>query len=185
MLVLETQRLLVRDFERSDAAAMNGVFGDEEVMRYGDGVKSPRWVRNWLNQCIENDDPNLGVSPWAVDEKSREETIGYCGLFYFPDICGQAEVEIGYRLARRFWGHGYATEAVCAVRDYAFDALGISRLIAMIDPGNSASINVAEKAEFSYEKDVMLPGYTHSDRVYVNVRSADVYHRKGRTDADD
>lgn len=171
MLVVESDRLIVRHFEMSDVAAMNGVFGDPEVMRFGDGVKSSQWVRNWLRQCIENVDQNLGVSPWIVDEKSRAETIGYCGLFYFPEICGQPEIEIGYRLARRYWGKGYATEAVCAARDHAFYVLDISRLIAMIDPDNTASINVAVKAGFSYEKDVKLQGYTHSDRVYANVRS--------------
>ena len=173
MLVVETERLVVRHFEMSDVAAMTAVFGDPEVMRFGDGVKSAPWVRDWLSQCIDNVDQILGVSPWAVDEKSNSETIGYCGLFYFPDICGQSEIEIGYRLARHYWGRGYATEAVCAVRDYAFYVLNIPQLIAMIDPQNTASINVAEKAGFCYEKDVMLEGFTHADRVYVNVRSED------------
>ena len=144
----------------------------------GNGLFDPltpfkNW-RYWLTQCIENVDQILGVSAWAVDEKGRSETIGYCGLFYYPDICGQSEIEIGYRLARHSWGHGYATEAVCAVRDHAFYVLNVSRLIAMIDPQNTASINVAKKAGFCYEKDVMSEGYTHADRVYVNVHSEEV-----------
>ena len=93
--------------------------------------------------------------------------MGYCGLQHFPDIDGQSEVEIAYRLIRRFWGQGFATEAVCAVRDFAFDSLKLSRLIAMIDPHNGASIRVAEKAEMIHEKDVMFEGYNHPDRVYV------------------
>lgn len=75
--------------------------------------------------------------------KHRHEVIGYCGLFYFPDIGGQPEVEIGYRLARAFWCQGYATEAARAVRDYSFRVLGLPRLIAMIDPQNTASIRGA------------------------------------------
>jgi len=93
--------------------------------------------------------------------------IGYCGLFFFPDIEGQAEVEIGYRLARSVWGKGYATEAAKAVRDYAFNVLRLERLIAMIDPSNIASIRVAEKIGMHYEKEVMFEGYTHPDHVYV------------------
>ena len=62
---------------------------------------------------------------------------------------------------------------VCAIRDYAFYMLKIPRLIAMIDPHNTASINVAEKAGFVYEKDVLLQGFTHADRVYANVRPED------------
>ena len=59
------------------------------------------------------------------------------------------------------------------MRDHAFSGLNIPRLIAMIDPGNVASIRVAEKAGFRYEKDVMLEGYTHPDHVYLNMRSVD------------
>jgi hypothetical protein len=93
--------------------------------------------------------------------------IGYCGLFYFPDIDGQPEIEIGYRLARSAWGHGYATEAALSVRDFAVTTLGIKRLIAMIDPSNLASIRVAEKLGMRYEKEVMLEGYTHPDHIYA------------------
>ncbi len=103
-------------------------------------------------------------------ERSRRETIGYCGLSYFPDVCGQPEIEIGYRLARASWDKGYATEAVLAVRDYAFDTLCIKRLIALVDPGNARSVRVAEKAGMQYENDVMFEGYDHPDHVYVITR---------------
>jgi ribosomal-protein-alanine N-acetyltransferase len=171
--VLETERLIVRHMEMSDVTALASVFGDPDVMRFGDGVKTNEWVREWLRRCIEDVEPNIGVAPWAVDEKHDSQTIGYCGLFYFPDIRGQSEIEIGYRLARDYWGRGLATEAVCAIRDYAFYMLKIPRLIAMIDPHNTASINVAEKAGFVYEKDVLLQGFTHADRIYANVRPED------------
>ncbi len=167
IVILETERLVLRQFCRSDDRAMNRVFGDPEVMRYGDGVQTEAWVRDWLRQCVETDYPQRGFGPWAVVEKQGQETIGYCGLFDFPDVGGQPEIEIGYRLVRAFWGQGYATEAVLAVRDYGFETLGMSRLIAMIDPHNTASIRVAEKAGMYYEKDVMFAGYTHPDHVYV------------------
>src|SRR4051812_40748374 len=82
---------------------------------------------------------------WAVVEKSTRDVIGYCGLSRFEDVGGQPETEVGYRLIRSAWGHGYATEAATAVRDYAFDTLSLTRLIAIIDPRNVASIRVAEK----------------------------------------
>ena len=53
-----------------------------------------------------------------------------------------------------------------AARDYAFDTLGLSRLIALIDPANAASIRVARKAGMHYETDVMMPGYTYPDHLY-------------------
>jgi len=162
---------MIRHFEAADLLPMTAVFGDPEVMTYGDGVKCAAWVQKWLTQCIENVHPRFGASPWSVDLKGGAKAIGCCGLFHFPDICGQPEIEVGYRLARPYWGRGYATEAVRAVCDYAFTTLDIDRLIAMIDPGNTASIKVAEKAGFGYENDVMLEGYTHSDRVYARNRS--------------
>jgi len=167
MIIVETERLILRQFRISDRKAMNRVFGDAKVMHFGDGPKTAQWVHDWLCHRLQQYQQNSGIGPWAVVEKAGSETIGYCGLFSFPDICGQPEIEIGYRLAWPYWGRGYATEAACAVRDYAFNTLGISRLIAMIDPHNIASIRVAEKIGMRYEKDVMFEGYTHPDRVYA------------------
>lgn len=182
MIILETERLIVRHFHLFDVKAMHRVFGDAEVMRYGDGVQTEEWVRKWLQECLENYYQKWGFGPWAVVEKRHRQVIGYCGLFYFPNVCGQPEVEIGYRLARNYWGKGYATEAVLAVRDYGFNVLGLSRLIAMVDPQNIASIRVVEKAGMHYEKDVMFEGYTHPDRVYAIERPAQcvLYPASGR-----
>ena len=146
---------------------MYRVFGDEEVMRFGDGVQTKEWVQDWLHTCLEHYYQTWGFGPYAVVEQSSAGVIGYCGLFFFPDIGGQAEVEIGYRLARFAWGKGYATEAARAVRDFAFNTLSIKRLIAMIDPSNVASIRVAEKIGMHYEKEVTFEGYTHPDHMFV------------------
>lgn len=169
MLIAETTRLVLRHFHIFDDQAMDAVFGDALVMRFGDGVQTKAWVRDWLRRCLENYQ-KWGFGPWAVVEKRSRDVIGYCGLFYFADVGGQPEVEIGYRLARAHWGRGYATEAVAAVRDYGFTTLCLPRLIAMIDPGNVASIRVAEKVGMRYEKDVMFDGYDHPDHVYALAR---------------
>ncbi len=171
MVIAETGRLILRHFDIVDGEAMDGVFGDEEVMYYGSGVQTPRWVRGWLSSCLV-DYQKRGFGLWAVVEKSGQAVIGYCGLSHFPDVGGQPEIEIGYRLARPYWGHGYATEAARAVRDYGFGPLSLCRLISMIDPGNVASIRVAEKIGMRYEKDVMFQGFTHPDRVYSIARPA-------------
>jgi ribosomal-protein-alanine N-acetyltransferase len=167
MFRLTTERLFLRHFHILDSEPMYRIFGDEEVMHFSDGIQSKGWVQNWLHTCLEYYYQTWGFGPYAVVERSSMDVIGYCGLFFFPDVGGQAEVEIGYRLARATWGKGYATEAARAVRDFAFDTLSIKRLIAMIDPSNIASIRVAEKIDMHYEKEVMFEGYTHPDRVYV------------------
>ena len=149
---------------------MKGVFGDPDVMRFGDGVKTEPWIREWLRQCLEHYQ-TWGFGPYALVERSSHRPMGYCGLFYFADIAGQPEVEIGYRLAKRYWRQGYATEAALAVRDYGFNVLGLPRLVAMIDPANLASIGVAKKLDMRYEKDVMFEGYTRPDHLYVTASS--------------
>jgi hypothetical protein len=164
--MLSAERLTLRHFHILDAEPMYRIFCDAEVMRFGDGLKTKEWVNAWLQTCLEHYHQTWGFGPYAVVEKKNHEVIGYCGLFYFPDINGQPEVEIGYRLARSAWRHGYATEAASAVRDFAFNILGIKRLIAMIDPSNIASLRVAEKIGMHYENDVLLEGYTHPDHVY-------------------
>jgi ribosomal-protein-alanine N-acetyltransferase len=171
MIIAETERLILRHFTIVDGDAMDRVFGDAEVMFYGRGVQTPQWVREWLQGRLD-DYQKLGYGLWAVVKKNDRDVIGYCGLSYFPDIGGIPEIEIGYRLARAHWGWGVATEAARAVRDYVFGTLKMRRLIALIDPANVASIRVAEKIGMQYEKDVMLAGYSHSDRVYAITRSA-------------
>ena len=147
------------------------IFCDPAVMRFSYGIKTREGVQAWLRQCLERYQ-NWGFGPYAVVEQSSHNVIGYYGLCFFPNLDGQAEVEIGYRLRRSAWCKGYATEAATAVRDYAFAVLGMKRLIALIDPSNIASIRVAEKIGMRYEKEIMLEGYDHPDHVYVLT----VYH---------
>ena len=167
MFRLTTERLILRHFNMPDSTPLQRIFGDEEVMRFGDGVQTQAWVESWLRTCIEEHYPARGFGPYAVVERHNQELIGYCGLFFFPDVAGQSETELGYRFARASWGQGYATEAARAVRDFAFASLGLKRLIAMIDPSNTASIRVAEKLGMRYEKEVLFEGYDHPDHVYA------------------
>lgn len=167
MIIARTDRLLLRHFRFDDAAALEGVFGDAEVMRYGDGIRSAAWVREWLRGWIERHYDDWGFGMWAVVPTDGSEVLGYAGISRFADRCDAGEAEIGYRLARRQWGRGLATEAAGLVRDHALGALGLPRLIALIDPANRASIGVAEKIGLRYERDVLLPGYSHADRLYA------------------
>ena len=166
MTILETERLTLRRFRETDDEALACVFADPEAMRFGDGIKSDEWMQDWIEGCLR-DYQERDWSPLAVIENASANLIGYCGLFHISDVNGRPEAEIGYRFTRESWGQGYATEAVLAVRDFAFLSLGLKRLIAMINPENAASIRVAEKAGMRYEQDVIFEGYTHPDRVFA------------------
>lgn len=171
MQVIATERLALRWFTGGDAAAMEQVLCDPEVMRFSRGPADPEVIPGWIERR-RDDYQRLGYGLWAVVRAEDDRVLGYCGLTLFPDIDGDPEIEVGYRLRRDAWGSGYATEAALAVRDHAFDGLGIERLVAIIDPENHASINVARKLGMVHEKNVMMEGYDHPDRLYVVVRGS-------------
>jgi len=100
-----------------------------------------------------NSDP---VAIWCTTERSTGEVIGDCGLLK-KEIDGKPEVEVFYLIAKRHHGNGFATEAAIAICEYAFTELGLSRVVALIDPKNLASIRVAEKASLSHERNVLRP----------------------------
>ena len=165
MIIVQTARLYLRRFDIHDVKFICDVLCDPEVMLFSDGVKTITGVREWLEDCIYNySRSSFGV--WAIVEKNTKDVVGYCGLTQFPNIDGQPEIEIGFRLLRTCWGQGYATECASSIRDYAFDVLFVSRLISLVDPQNTFSIRVIEKLGMHYEKDVMLSGYDHVDHLY-------------------
>lgn len=150
---------------------MEHVLCDPEVMRFSSGVADPTWVPTWIEHR-RRDYERLGYGLWAVVRVDDKAVLGYCGLSLFPDIDGVPEIEVGYRLRRDAWGRGYATEAALAVRDLAFRSHDVERLVAIVDPANHASVNVARKLGMYYEKDVILEGYDHPDHLYVVEASA-------------
>jgi RimJ/RimL family protein N-acetyltransferase len=156
MVIAEAQRVFLRPFHIADLDAMAEVFGDPEVMRFGPGPQPREWVQRWLRGCLEDYYQKWGFGLWAVVHKPDRRVIGFCGLTRFDDVDGRPEIELGYRLARAFWGRGLATEAARAARNYAFAVLALPRLVALIDPRNGASIRVAEKGGLRYEKDVIF-----------------------------
>ena len=164
--MLETRRLKLRPLMISDHESLNTLLGDSKVMEFSDGPLDSEQVYAWLRSQIERYEKDNRISLSAVVNKSTSEFIGFCGLTLFPDIDGAAEIEIGFRLVRKFWGHGYATEAASAVREYAFSELKLTRLVALIEPSNRRSIRVAEKIGMTYEKEAMLEHYDHPDHLY-------------------
>jgi RimJ/RimL family protein N-acetyltransferase len=166
--MIETKRLLLRHLKASDLSALERILGDAEVMEFSDsGPLGRDRVQAWLVDQMEGYDKQIGLGILAVIRKSDSDLIGCCGLTVFTDIGGVSETEVGYRLAREAWGNGYATEAACAVRDYAFSELNQARLVSLIEPSNKRSIRVAEKLGMHFEKEMMLEGYDYPDHLYA------------------
>ncbi|WP_026339442.1 GNAT family N-acetyltransferase [Psychromonas ossibalaenae] len=157
MINITTERLFLRPFQSRDFEKVHQLLSDPAVMRYSlNGPYSKQKSMDFINQCIlksENNEPSL----LAVIEKKNNQLIGSCG--FFPQkIQGQEELELGYRLLKNYWGKGLATEAAAAVKTYAFNEMGLTRLISLIETGNKASVRVAEKNGFKLEKQMLYDG---------------------------
>ncbi|MEE8103907.1 MAG: GNAT family N-acetyltransferase [Planctomycetota bacterium] len=153
--VIETERLELRRAGVEDAEAVARLWADPDLMKYMGGPRDREKVRQMVREkaAHSSGDP---VAIWCTTERTTGNVIGDCGLLR-KEIEGTPETEVFYLIAKHRHGKGFATEAAIALRDYAFNKLGLSRLVALIDPKNLASVRVAEKAGFSHERDVVRP----------------------------
>ena len=138
--MIETARLRLRPMVAGDAEPLLALFGDARFMAAFDAAPfdraaMDRWVARNLAHQREH-----GYGLFAIERRSDGAVVGDCGLEHV-----EIGVELGYDLHPDLWGHGYATEAAAAVRDFAFGELGTERLISLIRVGNERSRRVAEK----------------------------------------
>jgi len=160
--VIRTERLLIRKPQIEDAPGLLEAFADPEAMRYiGDGSTTDlagaeeavdRWLERW---------DAWGLGMFVVERAEDARVLGRAGfLRWDPETweIGGSETELGWGLAREHWGHGYATEAALALRDWAFGERGLIRLISLIQHENLRSVRVAEKLGERYERDVEVRG---------------------------
>ncbi|KMQ52052.1 Acetyltransferase [Chitinispirillum alkaliphilum] len=159
--VIETERLILRHTEKSDANEMLKLFSDPIAMTYFPDVKDIDGVLEWI-EFIQSCYASEGYGFYTAVRKEDQKIIGYCGLILQKDVDGKDETEIGYALIRDFWKNGYASEAAIACRKYGFNVLGKEKLISLIRPDNCASIEVALKNGLQWEKDIHRWDYTHS-----------------------
>jgi len=153
---LETERLLLRPFEARDIEALVGLWTDPEVTRFLGGPRN----HEELYVAFEEDAAGPSSDPydlWPVEERATGVVIGHCGLLD-KEVEGREEIELIYVFVKSVWGRGYATEIGLALRDHAFEEMGLSRLISLIEPGNVASDRVAQKVGMRMEKEIVRPG---------------------------
>ena len=154
LVITESPRLVLREFEPADLDALAAILADPEVMHFASGVFTREQSLERLESWIENY-RRLGFGIWAVVDKQGGALLGLCGLA--PQVVdGVDEVEIGYRFRRDAWGRGYATEAAVAVRIHGFEKLGLRRVISIIEPANVRSLRVAEKNGMRLDKETMM-----------------------------
>ena len=147
---LVTQRLRLREPSLRDAAAVLAVVGDPEVTRYH-SVPTLTTLAE-AQAALERLEQRYAARDtirWAIELVEHGEMIGTIGLLRFDFEHRHAEV--GYEIARRWWGRGLAPEAAAAVIRYGFSVFGLHRIEAGVLPGNDASVRVLQKLGFVEE----------------------------------
>ena len=151
MRIIETTRLHLRPVTSADLDSFASMNADPDVMRYiGDGKPQTREQTHLRIYAILDHWDQHGFGLCAIVDKASEAFIGFCGLQYLDNT---SEIEVGYRLAKRFWGAGLATEAAKVGLREGFDVFGLGRIVAVVQPGNVASQRVLEKIGLRYEID--------------------------------
>ncbi len=153
--VLETERLLLREYIEDDADAFFRLNSDPEVLRYvpDKALVDVDQARQILVDHPIADYRKHGFGRGACILKSAGENIGFAGLKYLEEL---GEVDLAYRLMRAYWGRGLATEA--AIASVQFGQLGLKRIVGLVMPENVASIRVLEKAALRYAETVAFWG---------------------------
>jgi RimJ/RimL family protein N-acetyltransferase len=153
--ILETPRLYLREMTAEDAESAYLLNSDPEVIRYtGDGpFESVSEARDFLANYESY--KKYGFGRWAMILKETGEYLGWCGLKYTPEL---DESDIGYRLMKKFWGSGYASEAAEACIELGFTRFGMKTIIGRAMPANTASIRVLEKIGLTYLEDRLTEG---------------------------
>ena len=163
-IIFETERLLLREFNISDAEKMYQLNSDPDVIRFtGDAPFesveiAARFLKNY------SDYKRNGFGRWVCIEKSSEEFIGWCGLKKHSHEI----VDIGYRFFKKDWGKGFATESAKASLAYGFNNLNLREIIGRSDAANIASIKVLEKLNMHFWKKESVDGIENAMVYRIN-----------------
>ena len=140
-MILETERLLLRQLDEDDFDALAAILRDPQVMYAYEHGFSEAEVRQWLDRQLERY-AKYGFGLWAVIERTSGRLIGQCGVT-MQDWCGREVPEIGYHLRRDKWKQGFAIESARACKKYAFTTLGFQEVYSIIRENNLPSQRVA------------------------------------------
>ncbi|UCE25376.1 MAG: GNAT family N-acetyltransferase [Candidatus Zixiibacteriota bacterium] len=170
-VIIETPRLLLRPFTLDDIEAFHAILSQPEVMHYLPEsvmtIDEVRKIVEWYQMTYERNTPeniikwtlavclkSEGIPQQAVGHPdstgSDTPVIGWAGVG--PLEFDESQTEIFYGLSSEHWGKGYAHEAAQAVLDYAFDTIGLKRLVGVAKPENVASVKILEKIGMVFEK---------------------------------
>lgn len=143
LILLETERLLLRKFDKDDLPALHTIMEKPEVMYAWEHGFTKNDIRKWLNRQLTRYHKD-GFGYFAVILKENGYLIGQVGLLK-SEIDGKEVIELGYIFNNDYWHQGYCMEAANACIRHAFSMLNADALYCSIRPENLPSVRVAEK----------------------------------------
>jgi ribosomal-protein-alanine N-acetyltransferase len=155
VIVLETERLVLRHLTLNDAPFILELLNDPSFLRYiGDrGVRNVQDARQYLIKGPIASYQKSGFGLYLVFLLESGDPIGICGLLKRDTL---DDVDVGFAFLPPHWGKGYARESASAVLAHARATLGLKRIVAITSPDNAASIKVLEKLGLKFERMVRL-----------------------------
>lgn len=148
-LEIKTARTVLRLINESDLESVTALNLDPEVRQFfPDGIQTKEQTRQRLSEFRDFYE-RLGLPGFVILNKTSNEFIGRCG--FAPIDTG--EIEVGYLIAKKFWGKGYASEALNALLNWAKKNISADFIIAFAPINHKASHRVMEKCEMEYYKD--------------------------------
>ncbi|WP_044640017.1 GNAT family N-acetyltransferase [Risungbinella massiliensis] len=147
---LNTKRLYLRKMEVSDSSSLFQIWSDPDVTRFMNisHFTDENQAKDMITLLDELAQDHKAIR-FAILEQECNEIIGSCG--YNSLDFENAKAEIGYDIAKAYWGRGYASEAIQSLLDYGFSDLKLNRIEAKVEPDNVNSIKVLQKLNFTFE----------------------------------
>ena len=166
MALLNTPRLALRALSEEDAPFILGLLNEPSFIRnIGDrGVRTIEDAVAYIENGPLASYARFGFGLYLVTLKSTGASIGICGILKRDAL---PEPDIGFAFLPAYWSQGYALESAIAVRDYARNAIGLQRLLAIVNPSNQGSIRLLEKLGFTYDSLTRLGPEAHDVKLYT------------------
>lgn len=151
-IYIETNRLILREIDECDLQGIFELDSDPEVHRYLGkkpikGIQESESIIKYIRKQYEED----GIGRWAVIDKKTNEFIGWSGLKYEKEVRTEMHYyDLGYRLKKKFWGRGIATETALEALNYGFQKMGLKEIYAGAHIDNIGSNKVLQKVGLKF-----------------------------------
>ena len=174
----QTERFILREILPSDSEGMFELDSDEEVHQYlGNNPVSTLQQSIDVIHHIRQQYSDHGIGRWAIIDKKTNDFIGWTGLKFITDNYNNHQncYDLGYRLIKRYWGQGIATETATASLKYAFEKLDVAEIFAMTESENQSSQRILQKVGLRYVETFDHDGIQHN---WFEISRKDYQNRK-------